>query len=105
MPDMPLGLTEIERRIAAIRENLTELEEQAAAYSGAAVEELNAQRIADQEAQLELLTRQRDELLQSRSSVGAKRIKSVKAHMQVIGADGVGIGTVDRVENGRIKLA
>jgi hypothetical protein len=25
-------------------------------------------------------------------------------HMEVIGADGVHIGTVDRVENGRIKL-
>jgi hypothetical protein len=29
---------------------------------------------------------------------------SVKEHMEVIGADGVHIGTVDRVENGRIKL-
>jgi len=28
----------------------------------------------------------------------------VKEHMEVIGADGVYIGTVDRVENGRIKL-
>jgi hypothetical protein len=28
----------------------------------------------------------------------------VKEHMQVIGADGVYIGTVDHVENGRIKL-
>jgi hypothetical protein len=28
----------------------------------------------------------------------------VKEHMEVIGADGVHIGTVDRVENGRIKL-
>ena len=64
MPDIPLNLAEIEERIAAVRENLTELEEQAAAYSDGAVEELNAQRIADQEAQLELLTRQRDDLLQ-----------------------------------------
>jgi len=38
MPDMPLNLTEIEQRIAAIWENLLELEEQAAAYSGAADE-------------------------------------------------------------------
>ena len=30
---------------------------------------------------------------------------AVKEHMEVIGADGVHIGTVDRVENGRIKLA
>ena len=28
----------------------------------------------------------------------------VKQHMEVIGADGVHIGTVDRGENGRIKL-
>jgi hypothetical protein len=28
----------------------------------------------------------------------------IKAHMEVIGADGVHVGTVDRVENGKIKL-
>jgi hypothetical protein len=28
----------------------------------------------------------------------------IKEHMEVIGADGVHIGTVDRVDNGRIKL-
>jgi hypothetical protein len=103
MPDIPLSLAEIERRIAATRGNLRELEEQAAAISGAAVEELNARRIADQEAQLQRLVGQRDELLQSRASA-AKQAVSVKAHMQVIGADGVFIGTVDRVENGRIRL-
>lgn len=102
MPDIPLNLAEIEERISAIRENLTELEEQAAAYSGAAVEELNAQRIAGQEAQLELLTKQRDEIIRSKSPARARTI--VKRHMRVIGADGVYIGTVDRVENGRIKL-
>jgi uncharacterized small protein (DUF1192 family) len=42
MADIPLNLAELEERIAAIRENLTELEAQASAYSGAAVEELNA---------------------------------------------------------------
>jgi hypothetical protein len=102
MPDIPLNLAEIEERIAAIRENLTELEEQAAAYSGGAVEELNAQRIADQEAQLERLMKQRDELLQ-RKPRPELRI-TIKQHMEVIGADGVHIGTVDRVEHGRIKL-
>jgi hypothetical protein len=103
MPDIPLTLAEIDQRIAAIRENLTELTEQAAAYSGGAVEELTAQRIADQEAQLDLLTKQRDELTRSRPGV-RKLESSVKQHMEVIGADGVQIGTVDRVENGRIKL-
>jgi hypothetical protein len=29
----------------------------------------------------------------------------IKEHMEVIGADGIHVGTVDRVENGRIKLA
>ncbi len=96
MTDRPLNIAELEERIAAVRENLTELTEQAAAYSGAAVEELAAKRIADQEAQLDLLTRQRDQLLQ--------RQASVKPRMEVIGADGVHVGTVDRVENGRIKL-
>jgi len=105
MPDIPLNLAQIEERIAAVRENLTELTEQAAAYSGGATEELTAQRIADQEAQLELLTKQRDELLLRRSA-GVKRYElRIKPHMEVIGADGVHLGTVDRVEGGRIRLA
>lgn len=29
---------------------------------------------------------------------------AIREHMEVIGADGVHIGTVDKVENGRIKL-
>lgn len=31
-------------------------------------------------------------------------IKQIKEHMKVIGADGVPVGTVDRVEGNRIKL-
>ena len=31
-------------------------------------------------------------------------MNNIKEHMEVIGADGVHVGTVDRVENGRIKL-
>jgi hypothetical protein len=105
MPDIPLNLAEIEERIAAVRENITELVEQAAAYSGAADEELASRRIAEQEAQLELLTKQRDELTQRKPPAGVRRNEiSVKQHMEVIGADGVHIGTVDRIENGRIKL-
>jgi hypothetical protein len=103
MPDISLTLAEIEERIAAIRENLTELTEQAAAYSGAAVEELNAQRIAGQEARLDPLIGRRDELLERKARPGAKI--SIKPHMEVIGADGVHVGTVDRILGGRIKLA
>ncbi len=31
-------------------------------------------------------------------------VEAIKEHMEVIGADGVHVGTVDRVEGGRIKL-
>ena len=49
------ALAEINRRIAIIQDNLRELVEQAAAYSGAEDEERNADRIADQEAKLRLV--------------------------------------------------
>ena len=65
MADNAATLIEIEKRIAIIRDNIRELIEQAAAYSGAAGEELMSGRIADQEAQLEALTKRREELLQS----------------------------------------
>jgi len=56
-------LGELETRIARVQENLRQLIEQAAAYSGAADEERNADRIADQEAKLEVLIKKRDALL------------------------------------------
>jgi hypothetical protein len=67
MADIRPTLTELDERIAAARENLRELIEQAAAYSGAADEELMSERIANQEAQLKLLTEQRDELFGQKS--------------------------------------
>ncbi len=66
MPDNLPSIAELDQRIAVVRENLRELIEQAAAYSGAADEELMSQRIADQEELLERLTKQRDELFQSK---------------------------------------
>ena len=63
MPAPSLTLAEIEQRISAVRENLTELTEQAAAYSGAGDEERMTSRIAEQEAQLEELTKRREALL------------------------------------------
>lgn len=56
----PNDLAELDNRIAAIRENLRELTEQATAYSGAADETRIADRIADQEARLAALLRERD---------------------------------------------
>jgi len=67
MPDMLTTIAELDGRIAALRENLSELIEQAAAYSGAADEELMSQRIADQEAEIARLMKQRDALARSTS--------------------------------------
>ena len=66
MSDPQPNIAEIDARIADVRENLRELVEQAAAYSGAADDELVSKRIADQEALLERLTEQRDKLAQAR---------------------------------------
>ncbi|MEJ0093942.1 MAG: hypothetical protein WDN46_11015 [Methylocella sp.] len=53
---------ELDERIAAIRENIRELTEQAAAYSGSADEERAADRIAEQETQLAALVKEREAL-------------------------------------------
>jgi hypothetical protein len=58
----PEALAEIDQRIAIIRDNLRELVEQAAAYSGAADESRTADRIADQEARLAELLKEREAL-------------------------------------------
>jgi hypothetical protein len=106
MRDILTNLTGIDERIAILRENPRELVEQAAPYSGAADEELTSRRIAEQEAQLELLTKQRGELFNKKVATTGNNIASttrarrnemsdsrVKKNMEVIGADGVHIGT------------
>ena len=64
MPDKD-RLAELNDQIAALRNNLRELTEQAAARSGAADENLAADRIAEQETQLASLLKQRDALAKS----------------------------------------
>ncbi|MBS0234554.1 MAG: hypothetical protein JSR99_13830 [Proteobacteria bacterium] len=56
------ALAELDQRIAVLRDNLRQLVEQAAGYSGAEDEERNADRIADQQAQLDALLKERDAL-------------------------------------------
>ena len=56
-------LADIDKRIQIVEDNLRELIEQAAAYSGAADEERNADRIADQQAKLDALLAEREALL------------------------------------------
>ena len=53
---------EVEERIAILEDNLRDLTEQAAAYSGANDEDLASDRIAEIEQQLESLKQQRDRL-------------------------------------------
>jgi len=56
-------IIEFDERIAMIRENINELVEQAAAYSGAEDENRTADRIAEQEQELAKLIKLRDALL------------------------------------------
>jgi cell division protein FtsB len=67
MPELPSDIAEIDDRIALVRANLRELVEQAAAYSGAADEDLTSRRIAEQEAELAQLTKRREKLFGPKS--------------------------------------
>ena len=58
-----LSFAELEERIAIARDNIRQLIEQAAAVSGAEDEARNADRIAQQNEELERLIKQRDALL------------------------------------------
>jgi hypothetical protein len=59
----PVERREVERLIQVVEDNLRQLQEQATALSGAADEERIANRIADQEAKLAALLRQREVLI------------------------------------------
>jgi uncharacterized small protein (DUF1192 family) len=61
-----LSLPEIEDRIAILRDNIRQLTEQAAGSSGAADESRNADRIAAQEAELQRLNQQHDEMMKKK---------------------------------------
>ena len=58
--DNTLSLSELNDRIAILRDNLRQLVEQAAGSSGAQDEERTADRIAQQTAELDKLVLQRD---------------------------------------------
>jgi hypothetical protein len=63
-----LSLPEMEDRIAILRDNIRQLTEQAAAFSGAADEARNADRIAAQQAELDRLVAERDAILARRAA-------------------------------------
>jgi hypothetical protein len=58
-----LSLSELDQRIAIVRDNIRQLIEQAAAVSGAEDEDRNADRIAQQNEELGRLIQRRDALL------------------------------------------
>ena len=60
-------LPELERRLAIVRDNIRQLIEQAAANSGAGDESRNADRLAQQQEELDRLTKERDALLKKKS--------------------------------------
>jgi len=66
MNSSTLSLPELEDRIAILRDNIRQLTEQAAASSGAADEGRNSDRIAEQEAELQRLIEQHDEMMKNR---------------------------------------
>jgi hypothetical protein len=60
--DNSISLSELDRRIDIARDNIRQLVEQAAAFSGAEDEERNADRIAQQNEELDRLLKQRETL-------------------------------------------
>ncbi len=62
MSDTNPALAEVEDQIAILEDDLRDLTEQAAAYSGAGDEDLSSDRIAELEQKLAALKKQRDQL-------------------------------------------
>ena len=62
--DNSLSLSELNDRIAILRDNLRQLVEQAAASSGARDEERTSERIAQQQEQLDKLVKERVAMLE-----------------------------------------
>jgi hypothetical protein len=61
--DTSISLPDLDDRIAIARDNIRQLTEQAAALSGAADEERAANRIAEQQDELDRLVKQREALV------------------------------------------
>ena len=64
--DNSLSLSELDDRIAVLRDNIRQLVEQAAASSGAQDEERTSGRMAQQQEELDKLVKARNALLKNR---------------------------------------
>jgi len=60
--DQYITLPELDKQIAIARDNIRQITEQAAAQSGAADEDRNADRINEQQAELDRLLKLREEI-------------------------------------------
>jgi uncharacterized small protein (DUF1192 family) len=58
-----LSASELSKRIAILRDNIRQITEQAASQSGAADEERNAERLAQQTDELEILLKEQERRL------------------------------------------
>jgi enolase len=65
-PGSQSSLQELDRRIAIVRDNIRQLIEQAAANAGAGDEARNADRLAQQQDELDKLIKERDALAKKR---------------------------------------
>lgn len=63
MSSQYVTLPELDKQIATVRDNIRQITEQAAAQSGAGDEDRNADRIAQQQDELDRLLKLRDALL------------------------------------------
>lgn len=66
MSSQYVTLPELEKQIAIVRDNIRQITEQAAAQSGAGDEERNADRLAEQQDELDKLLKLREELLKKK---------------------------------------
>lgn len=73
-------LQDLDQRIAVIRDNLRELTEQAAAFSGAEDEARAADRIAEQQQALETLVKAREALLKKNEALLKEHDALLKKH-------------------------
>ena len=93
------SLTELDQRIAIIRQNINELIEQAAAYSGAEDENRNADRIEQQQQELSKLIELRAVLLRRWNGAGSPKdrlcacVQGVFENKDFLAEHGCAVGT------------
>ena len=76
-----LSASELSDRIAMLRDNIRQITEQAASQSGAADEERNADRLAQQSDELDLLLKEQEQRLNRKRSGSAASTDRTSRHV------------------------